>query len=298
MSEKCLNRCCDTPAASQSGSGTAAMTRCPDQEQVTNSKVNSCLSTSPLSNKFYRTILILCSFLLVLSPTSIAISLFPVSRHGPSCGRQHLTRTSKVVGGNETYQGEFPWTVSIRRFNHHHCGGVIIGQRWILTAAHCVQSRAPDNFVVRIGEHDLFNADGRAADHDVERIIIHGNYTQITGMKNPVSINNSDIALLRLKQDIKWSEYAWPVCLGVRESDSGSDAVVVGWGKKSEKSEVYSETLQKVKLTIVENEVCTRWYRLAGKEMTINDRIICAGFRSGGRDACHGDSGGKLINWD
>lgn len=227
-----------------------------------------------------------------LTPSAVGMGLFSASRHGPTCGRQHI-RTSKVVGGNETLQGEFPWTVSIRRFNHHHCGGVIIAQRWILTAAHCIQSRAPDQLSVRIGEHDLMKHDHIAQDYQVDRIIIHSNYTQITGFKNPVSLNNSDIALLKLKRDIRWSEYAWPVCLGTRDADSVPDAVVVGWGKKTEKSDQYSEKLQKVRLTIVANDVCTKWYRLAGKEMTINDRIICAGYKTGGRDACHGDSGGE-----
>lgn len=104
-----------------------------------------------------------------------------------------------MVGGNDTYEGEFPWTVSIRRNKHHHCGGVIVAQRWILTAAHCVQSRVPSNFVVRIGAHDVAKQDSSTKDFAVEKIVIHGNYSQITGIKTPVSINNADIALLKVR---------------------------------------------------------------------------------------------------
>lgn len=67
--------------------------------------------------------------------------------------RRRPTRRGKVVGGELAYDGEFPWTVSIRKFDAHHCGGVIIGALWILTAGHCVssQSNVPSQYTIRIG---------------------------------------------------------------------------------------------------------------------------------------------------
>ncbi|CAG2106535.1 unnamed protein product [Medioppia subpectinata] len=220
-----------------------------------------------------------------------------VDSRASGCGKQQIIRTSKVVGGNDSYDGEFPWAVSIRRNGNHHCGGVIIGQRWILTAAHCVQSQLNSNFVVRIGEYDLFRNDHNTRDYTVERIVIHDNYSRHSGFKSPANINNADIALLKTDADIHWSEYAWPVCFPPNEVTSlaGREGVVVGWGKKTEKSEVYSEKLQKVKLSIVDNKLCQQWFRMAGRDMQIHDRLICAGQRIGGRDACHGDSGGPLL---
>ncbi|XP_054167386.1 brain-specific serine protease 4-like [Oppia nitens] len=229
--------------------------------------------------------------LLIYSLNSIG-----VDTRASGCGKQQIIRTSKVVGGNHSYDGEFPWTVSIRRNGNHHCGGVIIGQRWILTAAHCVQSQLSTNFIVRIGEYDLHRADHNTRDYTVERIVIHDNYSRNSGFKS-ANINNADIALLKTHGDIHWNEYAWPVCFPPTDVQSlaGREGIVVGWGKKTEKSDNYSDKLQKVKLSIIDNKICEQWFRMAGRDMQIHDRLICAGYKVGGRDACHGDSGGPLL---
>ncbi len=101
---------------------------------------------------------------------------------------------------------------------------------------------------------------------------------------------------MKTDSDIHWSEYAWPVCFPPSDASlAGREGYVVGWGKKTEKSEMYSEKLQKVKLSIIDNKLCQQWFRMAGRDMQIHDRLICAGHRHGGRDACHGDSGGPLL---
>lgn len=212
------------------------------------------------------------------------------------CGKQHILRSSKVVGGNDTYYGESPWTVSVRRNDHHHCGGVIVSSRWVLTAAHCVQSRQPSAFVIRIGEYDLIRPDSNSKDYDVERVVIHHNYSGII-KSSLTSINGADIALLKTRRDIAMNEYAWPVCFpALDNSFAGQEAFVVGWGKRNEKSDAYSDRLQKAKLSIVDNKVCRHWFRLAGRDMQIDEKIVCAGYRDGGKDACHGDSGGPLLS--
>lgn len=228
---------------------------------------------------------------------------------GSTCGRQQVGyREPRIVGGNNTYEGEFPWAVSIQRYGNHHCGGVIVGKRWVLTAAHCVRSQSVGNLVIRTGGHTLTRSSNSInshleRDYLVEQIIMHSDFSRYENltasqMKSSANINNADIALLRLKHDIHWNELAWPVCFPNRDAGnfSGHDAIVIGWGKLNEKSEDFSNELQKVKLTIIDNKVCQNWFRQAGREMPIDDRIICAGFKNGGKDACHGDSGGPLLS--
>lgn len=60
-------------------------------------------------------------------------------------------RKGKVVGGDLVFDGEFPWAVSIRKYEQHHCGGVILNPYWILTAAHCMQSNVANQYTVRVG---------------------------------------------------------------------------------------------------------------------------------------------------
>lgn len=229
-------------------------------------------------------------------PTSTSLPSYSSVARGDLCGRRYIQRSSKVVGGNDTYLGEFPWTVSVRRSDHHHCGGVIVSNKWILTAAHCVQSRVPSNFVIRIGEYDLHKAEKSSKDYTVDKIVIHDNYSGLI-KSSLTSINGADIALLRTKVNITMNEYAWPVCFPSNEATSyaGLEAIVVGWGKRNEESNVFSSKLQKVRLPIIDNKICKNWFKMANREMAINDKIICAGFKDGGKDACHGDSGGPLL---
>lgn len=226
------------------------------------------------------------------------------------CGRAQVTnyREPRIVGGNSTYVGEFPWAVSIQRHKSHHCGGVIVGKRWILTAAHCVRSQLVGNLLVRTGGQTLTRSlnsinSHLERDYEVEQIIMHGDFSraenQSTNHAKPfVSANNADIALLKLRHDIQWNEFVLPICFPDRDSGnfSGHDATVIGWGKLNEKSEDFSNELQKVKVTIIDNKVCQNWFRQAGRDMIIDERLICAGFKNGGKDACHGDSGGPLLS--
>lgn len=123
--------------------------------------------------------------------------------------------------------------------------------------------------------------------------------------------NNADIALLKTAGDLHWNEYVWPVCppstsgstssseLGRSEPSAdleGQMATVLGWGKRSEaRGGDYSDRLQKATLQIVGGKQCAEWFRLAGRELVISEKILCAGWREGGRDSCHGDSGGPLL---
>lgn len=148
--------------------------------------------------------------------------------------------------------------------------------------------------------------------------------TNSTTTKNSWSevANNADIALLKTADDLHWNEYVWPVCppsSSISSSGSGSRpspksneleareengqeggqqprlATVIGWGKRSEVRSDFSDRLQKATVAIVGSRECEQWFRLAGRQLAISERILCAGWREGGRDSCHGDSGSPLL---
>ncbi|XP_054719963.1 transmembrane protease serine 3-like [Uloborus diversus] len=210
------------------------------------------------------------------------------------CGKQTI-RNGRIVGGEEAFDGEFPFLVSIRLggsiFGQHHCGGVIVRKLWILTAAHCVTSHAAKSFVVRVGEFDLTRAEGNhtESDHPVEKIILHPD------LYKPRRYNN-DVALLRLSKPIHYDDYSWPACLPQFGEDfTGWQGTTVGWGFTDENGGRRSPTLQKVQVPLLNRTQCQDLYNEAKKNVRFEKGQICAGYREGKKDSCQGDSGGPLV---
>ncbi|XP_077483633.1 brain-specific serine protease 4-like isoform X2 [Amblyomma americanum] len=218
------------------------------------------------------------------------------------CGKQQI-RDGRIVGGHDAYDGEFPWVASLRLYGQHFCGGAILNKRWVVTAAHCLRSKPPRLFSVRVGEYNIGRTEEDHEPQDIRlvRYIIHPRYSQ------PKRYNN-DIALLELSQDVKFNRYVIPICLpDGRLELEGKSATVAGWGniKDVDKdspvdsfSGVRKEILQKVTVPIVSNKECNSWYAQSGKLVVLQEMQLCAGFKEGKKDACQGDSGGPLMFFD
>lgn len=199
------------------------------------------------------------------------------------------------MGGQNATPGEFPWIVSITKRGGHFCGGTVLNNKWVLTAAHCLCSDSivinPRELRVLVGGHDLRLP---PANHlGVSNILLHPSYTCNRYL--------NDIALLELAEELVWSDKVRPACLpnGYPGSFSDVNAIAAGWGWTSELTSVggggRANVLQKVELTVVGNEKCRSWYKSLGKKVKIHDSQMCAGFEEGGKDSCWADSGGPLM---
>lgn len=212
----------------------------------------------------------------------------------PDCGYSNVSNP-KVVGGIPAAVGEFPWMVALGYKNSKNpgtpkwlCGGTLITDRHILTAGHCVHNRN-DLYLARVGEHDLYSANDGASPEDIPLIKakIHENYS-------PVQYIN-DIALLWLERK-PTNPLVWPVCLPHAEPLRSNRflkyrPVVAGWGAVQFNGPS-SSVLRLAEIPVVNNDLCQKAF--ANKSI-IDDRIICAGWPSGTKDACQGDSGGPLM---
>ncbi|XP_043269206.1 trypsin-1-like [Venturia canescens] len=188
----------------------------------------------------------------------------------------------RIVGGEPTSIEYHPYQVSLRRNERHTCGGSIISETWILTAAHCVARAFSSAVSIQAGTSNL-SSGGRII--EAKNIIVHDDYSSRT--------SDYDIAVIELEEPLTFDGSIKPIVLAPSEDHyrAGSYATVTGWGLRQIKGSI-SDQLREVEVPVVSNSECYKLY----KQRRITDRMLCAGYiGEGGRDACFGDSGGPLV---
>ncbi|NXD83711.1 FA10 factor, partial [Halcyon senegalensis] len=164
------------------------------------------------------------------------------------------------------------------------CGGTILNEYFILSGAHCV-NHSKDLHVV-VGMVDKEKEEPRRTTHRVEKIISHAEFDAETF--------DSDIALLKLKEPITFSEGVVPACLP--EEDFANDilmnqtfGIVSGFGNMFERAEPVKR-MKVLKIPYVDRDTC---------KLTLHNQVtenmFCAGYDKDGKDVCQGDGGGPHI---
>ncbi|XP_073831856.1 transmembrane protease serine 9-like [Musca autumnalis] len=210
-----------------------------------------------------------CSILLTLLLCSIRSSYGNVFYPQP-----------RIVGGNRAAEGQFPHQVSVRSTSGNICGGSIISEYYVLTAAHCVASgsppvkKSPSSIIVKAGSTQLTRGGQMLR---VAEIIVHPDYDD----------SENDIALVKLEKPLKFSETVKPIALAIEDPPEGASIVISGWGNVREGG-LKSKDLLYTTLTAMSNEKCNELLGYAPKSR------ICLAHR-GGNGACDGDSGGPAV---
>jgi len=189
-----------------------------------------------------------------------------------------------IVGGTPVNPAcpncKYDFMVSLQTdgwFGGHFCGGSLVREDWVVTAAHCVQGTSPSSIEVVIGLHNVNGTNGSQT-RDVDQIIIHPQYSGN-------SLNN-DYALLRLSSPITDFEPI-QLCTDTAHDEEPVMSTTMGWGATSSGGSS-SNILLEVDVPI--DDSCGGY-----SNSDITNNMICAGYSSGGYDSCQGDSGGPLI---
>ncbi|KAG8569198.1 hypothetical protein GDO81_014294 [Engystomops pustulosus] len=201
------------------------------------------------------------------------------------CGSR--SKSSRIIGGRDVALGRWPWQVSLYLNNRHVCGGSIVAQQWIITAAHCVQkSPQLSSWSVLAGIVTHSTTRPQASSSEVKKIIYHQKYNDRT--------HDYDIALMKLEKPLIYSDSIRPVCLPQYEQELpvGSECWVAGWGHTHPDNTHMPRGLKEAMVPLISTRKCNSSCIYDGD---ITPRMLCAGYLDGKADACQGDSGGPLV---
>lgn len=207
---------------------------------------------------------LICLFIITIASIHAAPSKF---------SKTHLSH-ERIVGGYELNITEVPWQASLQMEGvRHFCGGSIIGQQWILTAAHCVTEYEEDSTPLRVLV-GITHKEKNVPSLKTAKVFVHPSYDEES--------TDYDFALIRLTEKINYNEKVNSIKLpDINDTDlaAGTLCLISGWGNTQNPNES-PVRLRGAKVPLVEHDLCNEAY-----DGIVTPRMICAGdYEHGGKD--------------
>lgn len=206
------------------------------------------------------------------------------------CGIRQIKKQAYVTNGYASTPGDWPWHAALyhkdRRSLSYKCGGTLINEQTVITAAHCLFDMGapitPARVIIQLGKYNLQFNDANTAEYQVFEIVMHEKYSNFD--------YNDDIGLLKLSQVVQFTRFIQPCCLYPAEKQDLNNVVnkkgfVVGWGIQEDDD--LADTLTEATMPIIDSLTCLNSNRDFFGSVLSNFNY-CAAYKNG-TSVCNGE---------